>query len=333
MRHVLRRLALFALTIWAAATLTFVLPRLAPQNPVAEALAQASLTRGGSGTGFDQLVASYGARFGLDRPVWEQYLSYLGDIARLDLNYSISSFPTRVSDLIAQALPWTLGLLVTSTLIAFVLGSILGALVVWPGSPRWIRQVTPVFMVLSAIPYYLIGLVLVYFLAFRAGIFPIGGGRTVGAETSISLTGFVDILHHAFLPGLSIVLTSIGFWALGMRGVAISVQGEDYMTFGQARALSERRLFWQYSMRNALLPQVTTLGLSLGHILTGAILVEVIFSYPGIGNLLLRAVTQNDYFTIYGIVLVVTLGISLAMLILDLIYPLLDPRIRRTARA
>jgi peptide/nickel transport system permease protein len=181
-------------------------------------------------------------------------------------------------------------------------------------------------MILSAIPFYLVGLVLVYFLAFRFNWFPSGGGSELTALSGWSWTYAADVLRHSLLPAFSIVIASIGFWALGMRGMMVSVQGEDYMLFADAKGLRPRRIFFGYGMRNAVLPQVTALALSLGRIITGSVLVEMVFAYPGIGTLLFESIKLSDFFTIYGCVLVLVLATGTSMIIVDLLYPLLDPR-------
>jgi peptide/nickel transport system permease protein len=183
-------------------------------------------------------------------------------------------------------------------------------------------------MVLSAIPFYLVGLVLIYLLAFRFSIFPNGGGHELGAQPALTIGYVGDVLRHSILPAFSIVLASIGFWGLGMRGMMITVQGEDYMVFADAKGLKPSRVFLDYGMRNAILPQVTTLALSFGRIISGSVLVEIVFAYPGIGTLLFQAIKQSDYFTIYGCVIILVLATGISMILVDLLYPLLDPRVR-----
>jgi peptide/nickel transport system permease protein len=322
---ILRRLGLLALVVWLAATVNFIIPRLAERNPVAERLSQMA-AQGGSLSGIEEMVRSYEARFGLDRPLWRQYLSYLGDLAQFDLGYSISNYPVRVSDQIALAMPWTIALLGTATLIAFAAGTLLGALAGWSKGPRWSRLTLPAFMVLSAIPFYLVGLVCVYVFAFNLEWFPTGGGHTIGVELTWSFASAADVLRHAALPALSILVASIGFWALAMRSMMVTVEGEDYVLFAEAKGLRSWRVFWFYGVRNALLPQVTTLALAFGKIVTGAVLVEMVFGYPGLGNLLFESVKLNDYFTIYGCVIVLVLTIAVSTLVLDLVLPFIDPR-------
>jgi peptide/nickel transport system permease protein len=186
----------------------------------------------------------------------------------------------------------------------------------------------PPLFTFSVVPYYLLGLILAYILAFKLRVFPMSGSSAYGTAASWSPGFVIDVLYHSILPALSIVLASLGFWALGMRAMMVSVSGEDYMIYAEAKGLKSKRIFLGYAMRNALLPQTTTLALSLGTILSGALLVEIVFGYAGMGAVLFRAVTAFDYFTIYGVVFFIIVGVAFATLVLDLTYPLLDPRIR-----
>ena len=186
--------------------------------------------------------------------------------------------------------------------------------------------ITPL-MTLSSIPFYILGLILVYLLAFTLKWFPISGGYNQLSIPNWSVSFVLDILHHSILPAFSIILASLGSWAIGMRGMMISGLGEDYITFAEAKGLQDREIFLRYALRNALLPQTTALALSLGYIVSGAVLVEVVFGFPGVGTVLYQAIRLFDYFLIYGVVLMLIFAIGLAMLIMDLLYPLLDPRI------
>jgi peptide/nickel transport system permease protein len=322
-----RRLFMFVVVIWVASTLNFFVPRLTPRNPIEEKLLS-QLEYGGSAVDIQSLVRAYNEKFGLDQPLLKQYLAYLRDILHFDLGYSIADYPTRVSAVLARSLPWTIGLLVTTTVLAFLLGTVLGALTVWRQAPRMFRFAVPLLMMLSAIPFYLIGLTLIYVFANVLQWLPLGGGMGIRTEPSLSLSFVLEILHHSILPAASILLASVGVWALSMRGMMVTVQGEDYMTFAEALGLRSRRRFLQYGLRNAILPQMTLLALSLGHVLSGSILVELVFGYPGVGQQLFRAIQTLDYFVIYGIVLVLICSIAVAMLIIDLVYPILDPRFR-----
>jgi peptide/nickel transport system permease protein len=325
--YVVQRLALFVIVIWAAATLNFILPRISGEDPVRTKLMQQAAATGSVQTGINEMVEEYQREFGLDQPLWRQYLTYLGSVARFDFGYSIANYPRTVISILSDAIPWTIGLLVTTTILAFTIGTLAGALLAWPRAPRFIQFLFPPLLTFSAIPFFLLGLVLIYLFAFRVHWFPLFGGYTPGKFPGFNLTFALDVLKHSVLPALSILLASLGFWALGMRGMMVTVEGEDYMTFAEAAGFKNRTLFFSYGLRNALLPQTTALGLSLGQLLSGALLVEVIFSFPGIGSVLYNAIRQFDYFLIQGIVFTIVLGVTLATLILDLIYPLLDPRI------
>ncbi len=327
LRWLLGRAITLVAVIFTAASLNFLLPKMSSTNPV-EAKLLLLQQSGGAMTDIHDLVQAYESKFGLDKPLLEQYGSYVADVARFDFGTSIAFYPARVIDLIGRALPWTIGLLLTSTLIAFAIGTLLGALVAWEHAPRFLLFLAPGVMVLAALPYYLLGLVLVYVFAFTLNLFPLSGGYELTTTPALTWSFVEEVLHHSLLPALSIVLASIGGWALAMRGMMVTVQGEDYMNYARANGLSPRRRFFSYGMRNALLPQVTGLALQIGHVAAGAVLVERIFGYPGIGSLLFEAIQQSDYFVIYGVVDIIVVMIACMMLLIDLIYPLLDPRIR-----
>jgi peptide/nickel transport system permease protein len=330
--YLARRVGVFVLIVWLAATLNFFLPRLSGQDPVRATLLQQASLGGHVQTGLDAMVKEYEQRFGLDRPLWKQYVTYLRDVSRFDFNYSISSYPRTVSSIIAEAIPWTVGLLGTTTVLSFTIGTLLGALLAWPGAPRWMRLLMPPLWALHAIPFFLLGLILMYLLAFQTQLLPMFGGYTAGAFPGLTLTFIGDVIAHSILPALSIVLVATGGWALGMRGMMVTTQGEDYVTFAEAKGLKRLTIFLRYCVRNAILPQTTALALALGNILSGAVLVEVIFGYPGVGTILFHAIRENDHFLIQGIVFTVIVALGVATLILDVVYPLLDPRIsyRRT---
>ncbi|MGA9867615.1 MAG: ABC transporter permease [Acetobacteraceae bacterium] len=330
--YVAKRFGVFLLIVWLAATLNFFLPKISGQDPVETKLLQEAALGGYVHAGIEDMVKVYQHRFGLDKPLWRQYLTYLDDIAHGRLNYSIANYPRTVASMIAEAVPWTVVLLGTTTLFSFAAGTILGALLAWPGAPRWMRFIMPPLWALHAIPFFLLGLVLMYLLAFKLPWLPIFGGYSAGAVPGLTWHFIADVLRHAILPALSIVLVSVGGWALAMRGMMVTTMGEDYVTFAEAKGLTSRTIFGGYCVRNAMLPQATGLALSLGQIFSGAVLVEVIFGYPGIGDLLFQAIKENDFFLIEGIILTVIVALGFATFMLDILYPLLDPRIsyRRT---
>lgn len=325
--YIVRRFFIFLAIVWAAATFNFLLPRLGGQNPIREKLVSQSALSGAVQAGLEEMIKDFETKFGLDRPLWQQYLTYMSDVVRFDFNYSIANYPRKVVSMITDALPWTVMLLLVTTLLAFVIGNLLGALLAWPGAPQFLRYVMPPILMMGAIPFFLLGLILVYVFGFFLGIFPMYGGYTTGTIPTLTVSFIWDVIWHTMLPALSIILVSMGGWALGMRSLMVMTQGEDYVIFADAMGLRNRTIFTRYAIRNAMLPQVTALALALGQIVSGAVLVEVIFGYPGIGTMLYQAIRGSDYYLVQGIVFVVIISIGLATFILDIIYPLLDPRI------
>jgi len=326
--YFLKRLLQFVIIAFLAATINFFFPRMSGQDPIRQKLIQ--LQSQGVNVSSEEvagLIETYNAKFGLDQPLWRQYLNYLGNMARLDFGPSIANYPATVLSMLRRAIPWTVGLLLTATLISFTIGTIVGALLAWGKAPYFLRVIFPAFFTFSAVPFYLMGIVLLYFFAFQIPIFPLFGGFSTQRVPDLSLGFMLDVLHHAVLPALSIVLAQVGFWAMGMRSMMVTVQGEDYMLQAEAKGLKNSRIFYRYAMRNAILPQITGLALSLGTIISGAILVEVVFSYPGVGSLLLQAVRGFDWFVIQGVVFLVIISVAFTMLVIDLLYPFLDPRI------
>ena len=337
--YVARRIGIFFVVVWLAASLNFFLPHLAEVNPIRQRLTRiqafgvasgvtATRSTGEEKSIFEQTVATWEKKFGLDQPLWKQYLRYLGDVSRFDLGFSIVNFPASVLKIVLQALPWTIMVIGLATIMSFALGTALGALMVWRSDSIFLNVLGPPILALSAIPYYLLGIGLVYLLAFTWAFFPISGGYAPGTIPDVSW-GFVrEAAHHAVLPALSIVVAQIGLWGLYMRGMMVTGQEEDFMHLAEAKGLKGRRLFLKYAVRNAILPQATNLALTLGLIITQGVLVEVVFSYPGIGSLLFSAIRTLDFFVINGIVFMVVLSVALSTLIIDLVNPILDPRIR-----
>jgi peptide/nickel transport system permease protein len=325
--YVAKRIGMFFLIVWLAATINFFLPRLGGQDPIREKMIAQAALGGSVQTGLEDMIAIYNEKFGLNTPLWKQYLNYLSDMSRLDFNYSISNYPQRVIDIIRTAMPWTLVLLTTTTLFSWILGTLLGAFMGWPRSPKFLSFLLPPLLSLNAVPFFLLGLILIYLFSFHWRIFPLFGGYTPGTFPAMTPAFFRDAFFHSILPALSIILVSLGGWALGMRAMMITTQGEDFVTYADAKGLKGRTIFLHYAIRNALLPQATALALVLGQLVSGAVLVEVVFSYPGIGNVLYEGIRSGDFYVVQGIIFILIVSIGLATLILDLIYPLLDPRI------
>jgi peptide/nickel transport system permease protein len=330
--YLVKRVGLFLLILWLASTVNFFLPRLGGQDPVRAQLGAQAAMGGGSQVGMKEMIAEYDQRFGLTKPLYVQYFTYLSDTAHLDFNFSMSSYPTKVIDIIWRSLPWTITLLGMTTLLAWTIGTVLGAMLTQPNAPRFLRYILAPILTLSAIPFFLLGLLLIYLLGFQLKWFPLAGGYDQGLLPALDPKIIVNMVYHSILPALSIILASIGFWTLGMRGVMISTQGEDYLLFAESKGLRGATVFWRYAIRNALLPQLTALALALGNVVSGAVLVEVIFQYPGVGSLLYQSIRASDFFMIQGVVFMIIVAIGFATLIIDLIYPLLDPRISYARR-
>jgi peptide/nickel transport system permease protein len=321
-----RRGGFFLFVVWLAATVIFVIVHLAPGDPISYQVGRMAAQGQGVQDGA-LLIAQYKKQFGLDQSLLHQYFAYMNQLAHGNLGYSITNFPTKTTLLVGQALPWTLGLLLTTIVISFVIGSLLGGLMAWRTTPRFVRSLLPGLMAFAAVPYYIVALGLLYVFAYRTQLLPANGARGV-LNDSTGLAAIPDILRHSILPALSIIIAVIGFWMLGTRSTMISVLGSDYLLLAEAKGLSETRIFMRYAMRTALVPQITVLAVWIGGVLSGAILVETIFAYPGLGELLVTSINGRDYPVIEAVGLAIVVSTAGALLVLDLLFPLLDPRVR-----
>ncbi len=331
LNYLARRLLVFALTVWVAATLIFIIPRLAPGDPISAMIARMSQFEGFVENA-DLIIESWRKRFGLDDPIHVQYLRYLGNTLRLDLGYSMGNFPSTVYELIARRLPWTIGLVGLSTVIFFTVGNLCGALLAWYRTPRWLKVMIPISMTFTSVPPALFSLLLVYIFGFLLPIFPQVGAYGRGMVPSLTPEFFGSVLHHGFLPAMSIVLVTFGFWALGMRGMMVTIEGEDYMILAQAKGLKPFYVLYRYMIRNAILPQMTALAVSIGTLINGSVLVEIMFVYNGMGSLIYEGINTQDFGLIQGTSFILIVTSALAVLIIDLVYPLIDPRISLEGR-
>jgi len=327
-RKIIERLLFLVVVIWTASTITFFIPRISSRNPIRERFGQLARTGGFSPDELEIIIESYNQKFGLDKPLWEQYTDYIGGIARLDLGVSLYQFPKTVSELIQEAIPWTLGLLVVSTILSFIIGNALGAVAAWPRAPRWLRSIATPFILFMGVPPVLLAVFLLFFVAFRLKALPLGGAYSIGTVPNQSLEFYLDVLRHQLLPALALIFGTVGGWVLSMRGMGVTIQGEDYVLFAEHKGLSGFTIFRDYYLRNALLPQVTGFALALGNMVTSGIVIEQLFGLPGIGTVLYNAIRANDFLVIYGVVLFITIAIATLMVMVELLYPLLDPRIR-----
>ena len=322
MSFIVRRVIFYLVAAWVALTINFFIPRAMPGNAV-----QAIMSK------FPNLTPSayraLEAMLGVGHPgsVWHQYWAYLVDVSHLNFGTDVSQYPASVSSLLAQTIPWTIILVGTATVIAFAVGTVLGIMAGWRHG-GWLDRVLPGLMFFQAMPYFFLALILLELLAVRVHVFPIGQGYTGGLIPGWHWDFISSALYHSLLPAFTIVLASVAGWMLQMRNVMLTTIGEDYVLAAQAKGLSSRRVVWTYATRNALLPQLQGFGLALGFVVSGAIVMEIVFSYPGIGLLLLNAVTSNDYPLMQAIFLVITFTVLLANLIVDLIIVVADPRAR-----
>jgi peptide/nickel transport system permease protein len=332
-QYVLTRLFMYVLTIWLGATAVFFIPRLAPGDPVT-AMVTRLMQVEGRVENAQEIIAGWKERFGLNDPVPVQYVRYLGNLATFDFGYSLARFPTSAWDMVKPALPWSVGLLALATVLSFVLGITIGALMGWRKTPAWLQRILPVSLTFTSIPYFMFGILLIYVVVFQLRWLPTSGGYDRDVDPGMNLPFMLSVVRHSILPLMSIVLTSMGGWALGMRGLMVSVNNEDYFLLAQAKGLSPARVFFRYGIRNTILPAVTSLALHMGGLISGTMLVEFIFAYPGTGYTLYQAIITQDYSvmqTICNLMIIVT---ATSVFLLDLLYPLIDPRITyRRAKA
>lgn len=324
--YVLRRLGMWFLTILIGSTLIFMIPRLAPGDPVAAMLGRMT-AQSGFVENSAQIIEAWRARFGLDQPLYIQYFRFLWNSIRFDLGYSLASFPSRVDEMVFNALPWTIMLLSIAAVLSFIVGNTIGALMAWDRTPGILKTLLPTTLIFTSIPFFMLGILLIYVFAFGLRWLPPSGAYGRGLTQGFNLPFMGSVAYHAILPALAIVITSMGLWAIGMRGMMITTAGEDYMILAEAKGLQPSRVFWMYGVRNSILPQVTALALTMGAIVGGSLLVEYIFAYPGVGYLLYQGIVNADYTLIQGIVFILIFVTATFVLVLDLIYPLIDPRI------
>jgi peptide/nickel transport system permease protein len=322
-RFIARRLGFYVITAWIAITINFFIPRLMPGNP-----AELVFNRVRHSMSPTALKA-FSVAFGVDshQGLISQYFSYLNQLLHGNLGISITFFPATVASVIRTALPWTLALVGVATILSFVLGTLLGILAA-ARRGTWVDALLPVTSFLSAVPYFWLGLLALTVFAVELGWFPLSGGYAPSVNVGFTWPFISSAIDHAVLPALTIVVSSIAGWLLGMRNVMISTLGEDYVLLADAKGLPRRRVTFSYAARNALLPNMAGFALSLGFIVSGAILTEVVFSYPGMGYVLFEAVTNEDFPLMQGIFLMITILVLLANLFADVIYVMLDPRTR-----
>lgn len=323
MKYVLRRLGFYLIAAWVSLTLNFFIPRLMPGDPATAVFARFK------GMLNAEALAAMREAFGFtNEPLYAQYLTYLQHLFRGDLGISVVRFPTPVTDVIGESLGWTLLLAGTAAVFAFVIGTLLGVVAAWRRGGLLDSIAPPALIFLGAFPYFWLAMLLLYVFGFLFGWFPLRSAHADGLTPGVTWEFMSSVGTHLILPGLTIVAASLGGWMLSMRNTMIGVLAEDYISMAQAKGLSQRRIMLHYAARNALLPSVTGFGMALGFVLSGSLLTEIVFSYPGQGYLLLQAVQNQDYPLMQGLFLAITFAVLVANWFVDIAYVWLDPRTR-----
>jgi len=326
MRVILRKLAFYLVTAIAAVTIDFLIPHAMPGNPVAAALSRMQ------GNVTPATIRGLELAYGINshQSLLAQYLTFWNHLLHGNLGISTSNYPSTVNAIISGAVPWTLGLVGIATLISFVLGTLIGVLVAWRRG-TWLDNLLPATTFFQAAPYFFIAFLALQLFSTSLGWFPSVGAYAQGTDfPGWNATYIGDVLQHAVLPALTIVLCSAAGWIVGMRNVMLTTMDEDYVLIAQAKGLSRQRVVW-YAARNAILPSVSNFSLAVGFVVSGALLTEIVFSYPGLGWILLQAVGSRDYPLLQGIFLIITIAVLAANLLADFVYIFLDPRIRQEA--
>lgn len=326
--YLLRRFGQFLLVVFIGMNIAFVVTHATPIDPVEQSIAAATAFGSTSPEAIAMMRQSLRELYGVQGGLWPQYASFWKRVLVLDFGPSLSAFPTPVSALIWRALPWTVGLLIVSTTITWVLGNLLGGLAGYLSDNRSLRVTGLVLMGFHPIPYYIVALLLLIVFGHLWPVLPITGGAQMNMARGWTLEFVLSVLQHSVLPVLSLVLVGLGGWFMGMRSLVSNIVSEDYVVYAELGGVARGRILRSYVMRNALVPQVTGLAMSLGGIFNGAIITEQVFGYPGIGALLISAVHAGDYSLVLGLTTVSIVAVSVAVLAIDMLYPLLDPRVK-----
>lgn len=328
-RYFLPRFIQYLVVLIVGMNMIFFIPCLMPSDPIESRLSQ--MTAQGQyldPAAMEGLRESLAELYGLEGSMFEQYAAYWKRLFSGDLGPSFSQFPTPVVELLKSSLPWTVGLLTVNLLLSWIIGTILGAVTAFYPDSKLTKVIEILAMGIRPIPYYIMALALVILFAFVFPIFPMAGGYSMGTKIGFNSRFILDLLRHAFLPLMSLVILGIGGWFLQMRNVASNIVEEGYVEYAEASGLSKTKIILHYIIPNAIMPQLTGLAINIGFIFGGALITEIVFSYPGIGSLLYNAIIAEDYNLIMGINIFSIVAVSTAMSIVDMIYPLLDPRIR-----
>jgi peptide/nickel transport system permease protein len=326
MRWFLRRLAFYVFATWVALTLTFLLPRLMPGSPIAGILQHLSPSQIQANPG---IIQTYETLFGGGhQSIWQAYVQYLHRVSTLNFGISTSNYPTKVSEVVARTVPYSIILVGIAFFLSFVLGTAIGMIAAWRRGGGFDTVFVPIFMALGAFPAYFTALLLMYFFGLRLGWFPIQHAYDNGLSPGLNWTFISSAVKHGFLPALVIVIAFAGGWVLNMRTVMINTIAEDYVTMAHAKGLRDRIVMTRYAARNAILPPLNGFAAQFATAVGGVIFVELVFSYPGAGYTLQQAALGSDYPLTQALLLVFALCPIVANFLMDLFNLVLDPRVR-----
>jgi peptide/nickel transport system permease protein len=323
---ILPRLAQWLLVIIVGVTITFLIPRLSPVNPVDTAIGRMTSLQTINPEAVKVLRQTIQDLYGLNGTILDQYFAFWGRVLKGDLGPSFGAFPTTVNQMISNSVGWTVGLLATSLLISWLLGLVLGSLSGYFPNRWWSQGLERSLVLIYPIPYFILAFVLLIIWAYYIPLFPLIG--SVPGTPSLNITYIGNVIYHSFLPALSLVIGGMSFRFIISKALTTSESSSDYVKYAEMAALPKRKILFAYVIRNTMLPQITDLGLSLGSIFEGALLTEVVFGYPGMGYLLVNAINAGDYNLLMGINLLAIVGVATASMLVDLSYPLFDPRVR-----
>jgi peptide/nickel transport system permease protein len=326
--YVLKRFGQFVLVVFIGINLTFLITHISPIDPVEASVSAMTAFSSSQPEAVELMRQSLKELYGLQGTLLDQYVVFWKRIVVADFGPSLSVFPTPVSALIGRALPWTVGLLFVATSLSWILGNLIGGLAGYYRNSRFLKLAGIIFMALNPVPYYIVAFILLILFGYVWPILPLNGAYEMNMQPSYRLAFILSVIAHSILPVLSLVLVGIGGWFLGMRALVSNIVTEDYVVYAELGGVSRTQILGSYVMRNALVPQVTGLAIVLGSIFNGAIITEVVFGYPGLGRLLVSGVERGDYSLVLGVTTVSIITVSAAVFLIDLIYPLLDPRIQ-----
>lgn len=327
LKYIISRLFQWLIVVVVGITVVFIVPRFTPMDPIQTTLSRVTAYSYIDPDAINRMIETLKDLYGLKGTLFQQYVNFWKHLLLGDLGPSLSLFPTSVMDVIRTSLPWTIGLLAVSTFLSWIIGILLGALAEYFSNRKWSQILGTLIMCIYPVPYYIIALILVLLFAYIIPIFPLVGGAAIGLKPALSWKFITSLIKHGFLPAVSLMIGSVGWIFLSQRSLISRLISSDFIIFAETAALPRKKIL-SYLIRNSMLPQITDLALQLGSIFSGALITELVFSYPGMGYILYSAILQADFNLIMGISIFSIIGVSTAALVLDVIYPFLDPRIR-----